>query len=360
MAKSNIIDLSKFTFTAEQIRDIRDLVFDEVLKAPELNELHEMFSGIVYDKEIGFITGGGLVGKAAQGCNPEAQDFKIGTRKVVWQPKTWEVIIDECATDLDNTCAVYCKNLGVRENDLTDTDYMAIVVQVLSEAIKKMLYRIIWLSDTDATNVSDEDTPGLITDGVDVEYFNLIDGLFKQLQTAATAHPELLVTISANSQTTKATQMSGMTAEVAYQLLNDMYYKAPVVMRASGKMRFLVTQTIADAYQQYLTGKNIESTYKNLVDGVRSLKFLGVDVIPMPVWDEQIQAYFDQGSTKGYYKPHRAVLIEKANTAVGTPSDGVLEEVDVFYDKKSRINRMEASDKIDAKLLNDTRFVLGI
>lgn len=360
MAETTTIDFSKFTFTAEQIRDINELVFDEVLRSPELNALHDMYSGIVYDKEIGFITGGGLVGKAGQGCNPEAQDFVINTRKVVWQPRDWEVIIDECAKDLDKTCAIYCKNLGIRAHDLTDTDYAAIVVRVLSDAIKDMLYRIVWFNDTDATNVSDDDTPGQITDGVDVEYFTIIDGLFKQLLTASTAHPELLVTITANSQATKAAQMSGMTADAAYQLLSDMYYKAPVLMRNSGNMRFLVTQSIADAYQQYLTGKGIESTYRNLVDGVKSLKFLGVDVIPMPVWDVMIQSYFDQGSSKGYYKPHRAVLIEKANTAVGTPSDGVLDTVDAFYDRKSRINRFEAADRIDAKILNDTRFVLGI
>lgn len=351
MAK-NVIDLSKFTFTAEQIRDISELMFDEVLHAPEIEELHTVYSGIVHDKEIGFIGGGGLVGKKRQGCNPTPQDFEIGTRKLTWQPKPWEVIIDQCATDLENTVAEYALHNGIRVHDLTDTEYAAIVLKVLGDAIKDMLYRIIWFNDTDAENVSEG---GQITDGVDIEYFNIIDGLFKQLQSASAENANILVSIPANSETTKALQLSKMDGAAAYKLLTDMYYKAPIKMRESGNMRFLVTQSIADAYQQYLTGKGIESEYKNLVEGVRSLKFLGVDVIPVPIWDVMIQSYFDQGTT--FYKPHRALLAEKGNLAVGTPSDGAIEDIDVFYDKKSRETRFEASDKLDAKILNDARLI---
>ena len=350
-----VIDLSKFTFTAEQVCDINELIFDDILHAPDLDFLHTIFNGIEYDKEIGFITEGGLVGKKAQGCDPTAQDWSIGTRKVVWEPKAWEVIIDQCAKDLETTMAVYSMNKGVRVNDLTDTDYMAIAATVLGQAIKDALYRIVWFSDKDAKNVADS---GIITAGVDVDYFNIINaGFFKQLQTAVTSHPELLVAIDANTKTTKKAQLEGMTADAAYDILSKMYYAAPIEMRGSGNMRFLVTQTIADGYQQYLTGKGIESTYKNLVDGVNSLKFLGIDVIPVPIWDKMIQSYNDLGAK--YQAPHRAVLIEKANLGVGTPSNGALEDVDIFYDKKSRINRMEATDKIDAKLINDARLVFA-
>ncbi len=350
-----VIDLSKFTFTAEQVRDINELIFDDILHAPDLNFLHTIFEGIEYDKEIGFVTEGGPVGKKAQGCDPTAQDWNISTRKVVWEPKAWEVIIDQCAKDLESSMAVYCMNKGVRGNDLSDTDYMVIAANVLGQAIKDMLYRIVWFSDKDAKNVADS---GIITAGVDVDYFNIINaGFFKQLQTAVTSHPELLVAIEANTNATKKTQLDGMTADAAYDILSKMYYAAPIEMRGTGNMRFLVTQTIADGYQQYLTGKGIESTYKNLVDGVNSLKFLGVDVIPVPIWDKMIQSYNDLGDK--YQAPHRAVLIEKANLGVGTPSNGALEDVDIFYDKKSRINRMEATDKIDAKLINDARFVFA-
>lgn len=159
MAESSIIDFSKFTFTAEQIRNINELTYEGIMALPELASLHQMYDGIRYDKEIGFITGGSLVGKAGQGCNPQPQEFLIGTRKVVWEPKIWEVYIEECADKLYNTMVVYALNKGTAMDDLTDTDYMAIVVEVLIDELKKMFYRIAYLSDEDALAHEVEELP---------------------------------------------------------------------------------------------------------------------------------------------------------------------------------------------------------
>ena len=74
----SILDFSKFTFSAEQIRDINELVYEQVLHAPDLDYLHTMFPGIVYDKEIGFVTSSGLVGMKGQGCDPTPQDWNSG------------------------------------------------------------------------------------------------------------------------------------------------------------------------------------------------------------------------------------------------------------------------------------------
>lgn len=350
-----VINLSNFTFTAEQIRNINELVYEGIAKLPELSAIHTMFDGIVYDKEIGFITGGGLVGKKGQGCDPEVQDFSVATRKVTWTPKEWEVYIDECAEALKNTMVVYSMNKGTRVDDLTDTDYMAIVVEVLIDAVKQFLYRIIWFGDTDATNVSG-DNGGLITAGVDTGYFDIIDGLFKQLETMVANTPAIGVTISANNQASKALQMSSLTPDLAYALLSDMYYQSnPKMRERKGELRFLVTQSVADKYEQYLTGKGISETYKNLVDGIQALSFNGIPVIPMPVWDGMIQSYQDLGAT--YNKPHRALLCTKAVIAVGTPSTEAFGEVDLWYDKTSRKNYVLIKDKIDAKILSDKMVV---
>ena len=345
------LDLTKFSFSAEEVRDINSLVFDNLLEAPELRSIHSIFTGIRANKEIGFITEGGLVGKKGQGCDPEAHDFQIGTRKMVWKPVPWEVFIKECSKDLDTTAALYCRNTGNKIHDLTNTDYMAIVVEVLTKAIKEFFIRITWFGDIDAANVSDG---GQITNGIDTEYFDLLDGFFKQLQVAVTSHTSLLVSIEANSKTSKSAQME-ISGDDAVAILEKMYFSAPIEMRSSGNMRFLVTQSVADGYTKYLQGKNLESTYKNTVDGLPSLKYQGIDVIPMPLWDKMIQSYFNLGNT--YYKPHRAVLIEQANLAIGLPTEQEFEGVDVWYDKTDRNNYMMATDEIDAELLNDARFV---
>lgn len=485
-----MINFWEFFFTPEQIRNINELVYEGIAKLPELSELHTMYDGIVYDKEIGFLTGGGLVGKAAQGCNPTPQDWSIGSRKVTWTPKSWEIFLDECASDLENTMVVYAMNKGTRVDDLTDTDYMAIVVEVLIDAIKEMFYRLIWFGDSHADNVDWNEYPkaaateqtavptaaatqqttgsplvgdvyevsaaadkvkcaladgtviylaaekstgnavadttyysmdtehkitpiegtvymgvamntagavkcaladgtivylngeaatgvaqqgktyyskdtahpvtinegGNLTTGVDKDYFNILYGLFKQLRDIVALDANVKVTIAANSQTSKADQMSYLTPDRAAQLLADMWYKADIKLRQrKGECRFYVTQSIADKYEQYLVGKGIESTYSNLVDGVPALKFNGVPVIPMPMWDANIQSYFDLGDT--YDAPHRALLTLKSVIAVGTPSAKAFDEVDVWYDKTSRKNYILCKDKLDAKILSDKMLI---
>jgi len=86
-----VLDFTKFTFTAEEIRAVKELLYDEVIQAPEISLIHTVYEGIVYDKEIGFIGKGGKVGVALQtgDGDPVAQAYAIGTRKIKWTPKGW-------------------------------------------------------------------------------------------------------------------------------------------------------------------------------------------------------------------------------------------------------------------------------
>ena len=75
----------------------------------------------------------------------------------------------------------------------------------------------------------------------------------------------------------------------------------------------------------------------------------------MPMWDANIQSYFDLGDT--FDHPHRALLTQKSVIAVGTPSAKAFDEVDVWYDKTSRKNYILCKDKLDAKILSDVMLV---
>lgn len=427
------LDLTKFTFTTEEIRNINELVYEGIMRLPEISAIHQMWGGIVANKEVGFITDSGLVGKAGQGCDPEPQDWNIGTRKLAWQPKEWEIYLKECAQDLKDTMVIYSMRTGTQIDDLTDTDYMNIVVEVLIGAVYKFLFRLIWLNDTDAEEVDNNEYPkaaateqtagsalvgtvylavtsstasavkcaladgtiiylngtaatgnaesgktyyskdtanpvtinegGTYTENLDLDYFNIIDGLFKQLRGYVADDAKRGITIAANSQATKAAQMSGMTPQAAYELLTGMWYKAPMKLRAmkndrniENRPKFLVTQSIADAYEQYLIGKNLPQTFVNLTEGVQVLSILGIPVVPMPVWDEMIQSYQDLGTT--FYNPHRALLTTKSVLAVGSPTQGKLfGEFDIFYDKKDRGNYILLKDMLDAKIANPDHFI---
>ena len=358
-----LIDLSVFSFSAEQIRDINELIMEDILEAPEISLLHSIYPGIVADKYIGFIGEGGLVGLPDQGCDPIPQTWNISGDQKLWQPKRWEVFLTECYSDLENTMVIYAMNKGVEIGDLTDTDYMAIVVQVLGVAIKKMIWRFTWFGDTNAKNISDG---GIITDGVDTEYFKLVDGFWKQLEAAAPSGDYQRVEVLANAAATTTDQFAQLNGQDAYNILHDMWAKAPLSLRkqfTAGTKElpdkyFACTQSFADAYMVYLEngGRGLETSYKNLINGVETLVFRGLPLIPIPIWDEMIAEFENDGTRLN--KPHRCILASRSNMAIGVSGTDVLDSVQVWYDLTKDRNYMRAKDSIDVKLLQN-KFILA-
>lgn len=418
------LDFSKFTFSAEQIRDLKDLIYDEVIKSKELNTLYTVFEDVVYDKEVGFITKGGLVGIPRQKCGGDPQPFNIGTRMVKWEPKSWEVFLEDCADDLENTAAVYCQKKGVNMSDLTDTDYMAIILEMLIAAILEFVHRTVWFADENITVATSEDVPtaaateqttgedivgtvyegvtaadagavkcalanktvvylagtaatgkavsgktyyskdtehkttikieGDLAEGTDPRYFKVIKaGFFKQMQEVITAKPTRGVTIEENNGESYAAQVLSPNNVQGY--LQAAYYQANVLLR--GKGVFYVTQSVYDAYEKSLAGVNLETMYKNLVDGQRVLTYNGLALIAMPEWDEIIAKYYNDGVK--CTAPHRIVYTQKEVLAVGLDSAESLDDVKYAYDIKSDKVYTRAGGKMDAKLANPDLFTLA-
>lgn len=351
-----ILDFSKFTFSAEEIRAVKELVFDEVIESPELSMFHTIYPGIVYDREVGFIGEGGLVGVAGQGCDPVAQDWNIGTRMVKWEPKQWEILIHQCATDLEDTAAIYSMKTGIDYHDFSNSDYMNIVVEVLVNAVKEFVIRLVWFNDTDAANIADG---GQITNGVAVKYFNILNGFFKQFETLITGDAARRITIAENAGVSYATQELDPDNVQAY--LKNLIYKADLRLRNNKNGVILCTQTIYDAYEQSLEmadGKILESMYVNLVDGMKGLKIKGRVLVPMPIWDKLITAYYNTGAK--FINPHRAVFTTKDVLAVGVDSESSFGDMRIWYNQDERKVKVESMGKADAKVLNPKYFQIAI
>ena len=335
---SAIVDFSNFSFTAEQIRALKDLLYDDVVKSPEIAQIHTIYPNIVFDKEVGFIGTGGLVGVAYQGCNPTAQGFNIGTHKIVWEPKAWEIYLEECRDKIENTAAVYSLKNGVAANDFSESDYVNIIRTVLAQSIKEFLVRVIWFGDKDAANVA---SSGDIKDGVDVKYFNLFDGLFKQMEVQTTANSAQHV------------DFAGITKANVQEKLAALVYGAALELRQKADAYILVSQAVYDLYEQSLAGVNLETMYRNLVDGQKTLTFNGIPVIAMPMWDVIIGAYLPKASKNIAVYSHKDVLV------VGVDDEQTFGQIETNYDIKSRKVLISAGGRLDAKIAAPKLFVLG-
>ena len=90
------------TFTAEQVRTVAELILENFVNGGDFNSYHTILTGIVYDKEVGYVGELSEVGEAHQGCSPTWRSPSAPIEKVLWQPKQWEVAISQCAADLEN------------------------------------------------------------------------------------------------------------------------------------------------------------------------------------------------------------------------------------------------------------------
>ena len=349
------IDLSNFNFNGYQVQSVKELVWELLASVEGALSFVTTFDNIKVNTEVGFIGEGGLVGLASTGCEPTAQDYQIGTRKVTWQPKDWEILLELCYTDLTSTIAAFDLKNGLEKPDITRSDYLALMAEALHRSIEKFLWRFFWFNDTAAATVTNG---GVITNGTNVGYFNLIDGFWKQIFTQVTAHPEQKVSIAANAELTKALQESQLTPSSVSALLYEMTYKAPIILRQQTDKAIYVTQSVYDAYKKSLSDVSVaalESRQENFINGMPALKCNGWDVVAMPMWDEIIRAYEDNGTT--YNKPHRALAVTKKILGAGFDKVGDFEKLDIWYNKDTRKVKVEAMGNGDAKLLDPKLFV---
>jgi hypothetical protein len=348
---AQVLDMNQFTFNGEVIMAVSEMVFDEVIQAPEISLIHTVFPGIVAVKEVGFIGEGGLVGVANQGCDPEPQDWAIATRKLKWEPEEWEVLIHMCYKDLANTAAQYSLRNKMPYSDFSTSDYANIVVEVLATAMKKFIIRLAWFNDKDAA------TAGILSTGIDPAYFNIINGFWKQIIAQYTVNSAQRVVITENAGATYAAQALNPD-KVRDEYLPGLIYGANMLLRGQSGGFVACTQSFYDGYSKSLKGIQLESMLVNLTDGIRTLQYDGKPLIAIPVWDEMIKEYENTGTKLN--NPHRAVYTTKEVLGIGVNNANEFENLEIWYDRDSRKVKVEGMGMSDAKLTNPALFQVAI
>lgn len=352
------INLAALTFTADQLRQMNELVVKAVLEAPTLTLFHELATGIRNDREIGIIPGTlGLMGKAAQGCSPTADTLLNTAALKTWSPKRIEVIIDQCATDIAASMAKLARNLGIEVNDLTNTEYFAFILDLLSVDIPKMILRHAWFGNTAAAAV-DASPAGVLTSGTDPDYFNVLNGFWFQLAAIYGTTPARKTTVTGNSQASYALQKSVCTPTTILADLNSVIDDAPAVLAAQPDQILIVTRSVFQRAYRALQAAGLAYKIELQSNGFMLGEWDGIPMISVPLFDEWIRAYEDNGTK--YNNPHRIVYTTKSNLVVGMEGTTLFDNVKTSFDDRTRYNRIEVSDAFDVKVLNDELLQVGI
>ena len=345
MASTGQSYVDQFTVSNQGIMDLRELLFLQILQFGSINETMDVLTGVIPGSRLGGIGEMEPIGRPANGCNPDWKASKIATQEKVWELGEYEVAEKICYKDLEDTLVQFSLRTGTARADVTGTDYMDVIIEpTLRTAMEKMIWRMLWFGSKTSANFSDG---GSITNGIDPTLFKVCDGLFKRLFDLTIAFPLQRVTISANTETSYAAQISAIrTAGVATGIFDELIYNAPMTLRQSSDKILLVTQTLADALAidiKRTTGSNLQ--WESLFDGLVSATiYNGQKILALPLWDEMIQVFENNGTS--WNKPHRAVFASKSTLKGGINSSNLLAELKIWFSDDDQDNKMLVRDKV--------------
>jgi len=348
-----VISSSDLTFNGQEIREISEALFTGAFAKPDVAQFHEVVEGIVAKKQI-VILGriNGLLGKGTNACSESDATNSVTNTEKFWNPAYVSDRLAFCWKDLQGTFFIWGAKKGIAKGDLTSTDLLIYLEELVKDAIIETIYRLAYFGDTSSANYNSSPA-GVITNGTDLAYFDKIDGIWKQLFAIVSGNSARKTAglATKNAQSTFALQAfdsTDTTNKVATTALQNMRYGADMRLRSSNDLVYIVTQSVYDQYERELINSNVAYTTERLENGLMVLKSGGIEVVAFQLWDRIITTYFSNGTK--YYLPHRAILTTKTNLKLGVEEVGALGETDVWYDKTLNKTYLKFAFGIDAKV----------
>ena len=231
-----------------------------------------------------------------------------------------------------------------------------IVYPAMDLAVKHMLWRFIWFGDTEAQNAT---SSGQITDGVDVELFKTADGFWKQLFTVGTENEAQRTTIAANSESTTALQFSKLKESgVAIGIFDNLLEDADSRIASMDGAGIFCTKSLCDALVRDLKREyKLILEWEQVFKGLDVTEYNGTLVYRVSIWDRFIQKYQNNGTKLNL--PHRAVFGSPKQLFVGTPANQIMSDLDIWFDRKERVNYLYSTGKLGCLLGEDGLFQMG-
>lgn len=294
------------------------------------------------------------VGIAGSGCDPTYQEVGIANAQKRWVLGDWQVPLKICYESLQGTIAEYCLKTGTEVGDISTTEFMTYILRpALERQLKRMIWRFGWFGNTEAKNIADG---GTLTAGVKTELFNTADGLFKRIFTQCASKAKQLTAIAANSEKTFTEQRAAILKEgVATGIFDTLLMDADSRISADPNAVILCTKGLADALAY-----DVKHVYKVIMpwetvfNGLDVAKYNGITIARVSLWDRFINAYENTGTALN--KPFRAVYSNIDNLLVGTNANGLISDLDIWFEKKERRNYIYSTGKIGTQLLEDDMF----
>lgn len=352
------IPFDKFTVDNGAIRDLAELLFDTIFNDPDIEMVVTSETGVVNGKKLGRLRSMGHVGTAGGGCKPTYVKPEVTGVEKEWNLGKYQIPLELCYEDLENTLAKYGMNEGTPIGNLVDTPYWnEVLMPLLEQAIVNMFWRIVWFADKDAKNISDS---GIITDGVNLKLFNMCDGLFKQLRAITAANPGQLTTIAANAAATYQAQKEAIRKPgVAIGIIDEMLSDCDSRIFDDKDAAIFMNSGLYKALRNDVKNmQNLHLEVTQVASGIQLSSYDGHPIIVLDVWDRLIKEFENDGTKLN--APYRALISTPNNLFVGTSDKKRVADLDITFDTKDRMNYIYAESKIGTLVGEDALIHLAM
>jgi len=361
MATTGIPQIETLIVNNQATQSVRELLWLEGIKYGALSKIISMDFGIKNGQFLAWLGDMGAIGLPTAGCGINFQATPIPAAEKQWVLGRYDIAEKLCYMDLEGTVAKWARNTGNNIADLTNTDYIDVVVEPrLKKAMQEMLWRLIWFGDLNAENVDDG---GTITDGINPDLFKINDGLFKRLYAEVTASTTKHITIAANAETTYAKQRTAIRVkDVARNLFDEIIDDAPIELKQKDNTVILATYALAEALRRDI--RNIgccnEKAWDTIFSGwpnVMAIEYNGHQIIALPEWDKLIQTFENNGAS--YNNPYRVVYASKDSLIAGFESNGELQSLETWFEKKEQMNYILSKDALGTLTWDEKNIVFA-
>ena len=342
--------LENITFNNEDVRDLKELIPMTIEQDEDFQRFTKLMK-VHNGDPLALIGEINDIGVKGAGCNPTYKEIGIKNSQKRWELGDWSTPIKVCYEDFKGTVGEYYLKGGTDIQDLTSTEIMNEILRPrLERMLKRLIWRYGWFGDKDAKDIAGG---GVLTTGTDVELFNVTDGLWKKIFAICVTKEAQLTTIEANKKTSYTDQKAAILKEgVATGIIDAMRMNADARITGDSEAVIMLSRGLADALAY-----DVKRTYKQIMpwntifDGLDIAEYDGVKVARVNVWDSVINAYENTGTKLN--KPYRAVYANINQLRVATDADGLLSNLDIFFDKKERSNFIYAAGRIGTNIVED-------
>jgi hypothetical protein len=122
---------------------------------------------------------------------------------------------------------------------------------------------------------------------------------------------------------------------------------------------FLVSKKVWDRYRKNLRDASLNFTVDYTINGLPTIKYDGKTVVNMEtVWDRYIPLFLDEAGGD-VISPDRIMLTVKDNIPVGTLNEGDFDQLESWYNRDERVNKMAYGFTLDAVLVEEYLAVIA-